>query len=176
MPWKLDPANSEVLFRVKHFRLTTVKGRFKSFEGTLDMNEENPQASTVEGTVDTATISTGIAPRDMDLRRRGRLDVRQFPKMSFKSTRIGPFEGNRFKVYGNLTIKGITKPVVFDIEDQGELPPVKGEPARRRHAFEARTRLNRKDFDIKWFSLAEIGSIPVAENIDVICRTQFIRE
>jgi polyisoprenoid-binding protein YceI len=125
--------------------------------------------------VDTATISTGIAPRDADLRRRGRFDVRAFPKMSFKSTRVGPFDGNRFKVYGNLTIKGITKPVVFDIKDLGELPPLKGEPARRRHAFEARTQVNRKDFNIKWFPLVEIGSIPVGENIDVILKSQFIR-
>ncbi len=176
MPWKVDPANSEVRFLVKHFRLTTVKGRFKTFDGTLDMNEEDPQASTVEGTIDTATISTGIRPRDADLRRRGRFNVRDFPKMSFQSTRIGPFEGNRFKVYGNLTIKGITKPVVFDVEDMGELSPVKGQPARRRHAFEARTQVNRKDFDIKWFPLAEIGSIPVGEHIDVICKIQFIKD
>ncbi|HSJ54904.1 MAG TPA: YceI family protein [Anaerolineae bacterium] len=176
MPWKVDPANSEVRFLVKHFRLTTVRGRFRTFEGTLDMNEENPQASLVEGTVDTATISTGIRPRDADLRRRNRFNVRDFPKMSFKSTRIGPFEGNRFKVYGNLTIKGITKPVEIDVVDKGELSPVKGEPARRRHAFEARTQVNRKDFDIKWFPLAEIGSIPVAENIDIVCNMQFIKE
>jgi polyisoprenoid-binding protein YceI len=176
MPWKVDPTKSEVLFLVKHFRLTTVRGRFRSFDGTLDMNEENPQASSVEGTVDTATISTGIAPRDMDLRRRGRLNVREFPKMSFVSTSIGPFEGNRFKVYGNLTIKNITKPVVFDVEDKGELSPVKGEPTRRRHAFEARAQVNRKDFDIKWFPLAEIGSIPVAENIDIVCKMQFIKD
>lgn len=176
MPWKVDPNNSEVLFFVKHFRLTTVRGRFKKFEGTLDMNEENPQASSVEGTVDTATISTGIAPRDMDLRRRNRLNVRDFPQMTYKSTRIGPFEGNRFQVFGDLTIKGITRPVVFDVEDKGELSPVKGMPGWRRHAFEARTRVNRKDFDIKWFPLAEIGSIPVAENIDVVCKMQFIKE
>lgn len=176
MPWKIDPANSEVLFFVKHFRLTTVKGRFTSFDGTLDMNEENPQASSVEGTVDTATIKTGIAPRDMDLRRRGRFNVRNYPQMTFKSTRVGPFEGNRFKVYGNLTIKDITKPVVWDVQDLGELAPARGEPARRRHAFEARTQLNRKDFDIKWFPPAEIGSIPVAENIDIVLKAEFIKE
>mgnify|MGYP001137498505 CR=1 FL=1 len=93
MPWKLDPANSEVLFRVKHFRLTTVKGRFKSFEGTLDMNEENPQASTVEGTVDTATISTEVEFRplsDAEIQRYVDFDQPTDCAGAFKSESAGP--------------------------------------------------------------------------------------
>jgi polyisoprenoid-binding protein YceI len=176
MPWKVDPDNSEIIFDVKHLRLAKVRGRFHTFEGTLDMNEEDPPASAVEGTVDTASLKTGIGPRDSNLRSAGRFDSKRFPKMSFKSTKVGPFEGNRFKVHGNLTIKDITMPVVFDVVDKGELSPVKGQPARRRRAFEASIQLNRKDFDIRWNPLMELGTILVAEEINGTLRMTMIKD
>ena len=176
MPWKVDPANSEIAFDVKHLRVTNVRGRFHTFEGTLDMNEEDPPASAVEGTVDTASLKTGIGLRDGNLRGAGRFGVKRYPKMSFKSTKVGPFEGNRFKVHGNLTIKDVTKPVVFDVVDKGELSPVKGQPARRRRAFEATIQLNRKDFGIKWNPLMELGTILVADEINGTLRMTMVKE
>jgi polyisoprenoid-binding protein YceI len=176
MPWKVDPANSEIAFHVQHLRLTKVRGRFHTFEGTLDMNEEDPPASAVEGTVDTASLKTGIGPRDSNLRGPGRFDVKRFPKMSFKSTKVGPFDGNRFKVHGNLTIKDITKPVVFDVIDKGELSPVQGQPARRRRAFEATIQLNRKDFGIKWNPLMELGGLFVGDEIDGKLQMTMVKE
>lgn len=176
MAWKVDPANSEITFMVKHLRFTTVRGRFKSFEGTLNMDEQNPPASSVEGTVDVASLNTGIGLRDRDLRSRGRFNVARFPKMSFRSTSVGPFDGKQFKVYGNLTIKDITCPVIFEVVDKGELPPVKGSPASRRHAFDATIVLNRKDFGLKWNPLFEFASLLVAELIHGTLHMQFVRD
>lgn len=176
MPWKVDPDNSEITFDVKHLRLTKVRGHFHTFEGTLDMNEDDPPASAVEGTVDTASLKTGIGPRDNDLRSARRFDSKRFPKMSFKSTKVGPFEGNRFKVHGNLTIKDITKPVVFDVVDKGELSPVKGQPARRRRAFEASIQFNRKDFGIRWSPILELGTILVADEVNGTLRMTMVKD
>ena len=176
MSWKVDPENSEITFDVKHLRLTKVRGRFHAFEGTLDMNEEDPPASAVEGSIETASIKTGIGPRDSDLRSTRRFDSKRHPNMSFKSTKVGPFEGNRFKVHGNLTIKDITKPVVFDVVDKGELSPVKGQPARRRRAFEASIQLNRKDFGIRWSPILELGTILVANEINGTLRMTMVKD
>jgi polyisoprenoid-binding protein YceI len=176
MPWKVDPANSEIAFDVRHLRITNVRGRFHTFEGVLDMNEDDPPASTVQGTVDTASLKTGIGLRDGNLRGPGRFDVKRFPKMSFTSTKVGPWDGNRFKVHGNLTIKDITRPVVFDVVDKGELSPVKGQPAQRRHAFEAKIQVNRKDFGIKWNPLMELGGLLVADEIHGTLKMTMVKE
>jgi len=162
MAWKVDPNQSKIEFLVTHLKVTTVRGRFESLEGTLDMNEEDPQASTVQGTVDSASVKTGISLRDNSLRAPGRFDAQRFPKISFRSTRIGPFEGNRFQVFGDLTIKDITRPVVFDIVNKGEVQAGEGE---RRWAFGATIVVNRKDFDIKWNPLMEVGGMFVNDEI-----------
>lgn len=173
MAWKVDPDHSKIEFFVRHLVVTTTRGRFESFEGTLNMDEESPPSSSVQGTVDTASIRTGISMRDNNLRSKGRFDVKNFPKMTFRSTRVGDFEGNTFKVYGNLTIKDITRPVVFDIVNKGELP---GTGDQRRWAFGASLVVNRKDFDIKWSWLFELGTLFVAEEIRGELDLQFVQE
>jgi polyisoprenoid-binding protein YceI len=170
MAWKVDPDRSKIEFLVKHLQVTTVRGRFESFGGTLDMNEEDPPASSVEGWVDTASIGTGIGPRDSDLRRPGRFSVKQYPKMTFKSTRVGDFEGDTFKVYGDLTIKDITRPIVIDIVNKGEVPISRDE---RRWAFGATFEVNRKDFDIQWNVLMDLL---VGEEIRGDLDLEFVQE
>jgi polyisoprenoid-binding protein YceI len=170
MAWKVDPDKSKIEFLVKHVQVTTVRGRFKSFEGTLDMNEADPPASSVEGWVDTASIETGIGPRDNSLRSPGRFNVQQYPKMTFKSTRVGDFEGDTFKVYGDLTIKDITRPIVIDILNKGEVPTSGDE---RRWAFGATFEVNRKDFDIKWNFLMDLL---VADEIKGDLDLEFVQE
>lgn len=162
MAWKVDPNQSKIEFLVRHLKLTTVRGRFTSFEGTLHMDEETPPSSYVEGTVDAASVETGIGMRDNSLKAARRFDAARFPKIRFRSTSVGPFEGNRFKVHGDLTIRDITRPVVFDVVDKGELP---GSGGRRFHAFDATVVVNRKDFDLKWNPLMELGGLFVADEI-----------
>ena len=173
MAWKVDPESSKMEFLVKHLRVTTVRGRFESFEGMLEMLEEAPQASSVAGTVDVASIKTGISLRDGNLRGAGRFDAGRFPKMSFQSTRIGEFEGDNFQVYGDLTIKDINRPVVFYIVNKGEMPAKDG---KRRWAFDASIVVNRKDFDIKWNAFFETGGLFVGDEIKGELELQFVQE
>lgn len=173
MAWKVDPEQSKIEFLVKHLKLTTVRGRFTEFEGTLQMDEENPPSSHVEGTVDVASVKTGIGLRDSSLKAPGRFDAKRHPKMSFRSTRVGPFEGNRFQVHGDLTIRDITRPVVFHVVDKGELPAVGG---KRRHAFDATIVVSRYDFDLKWNPLMELGGLFVGENVNGVLEIVLLKE
>jgi polyisoprenoid-binding protein YceI len=171
MSWKVDPDNSSVEFSVQHLKVTTVRGRFESFEGTLAMDENAPQASSVEGSVSVASVKTGISPRDGSLRSAGFFDVERFPKMSFRSTRIGPVEGDNFRVFGELTIRDVTRDVVFDVANKGELPASGG---KRRWGFSASIALNRKDFGLKWNPLMELGSLLVADDVAGSLEIQFV--
>jgi len=173
MAWKVDSNQSKIEFLVRHLRLTTVRGRFKSFEGTLYMDEENPPSSRVEGAVDVASVQTGIGLRDASLKGAGFFDVKRFPKMSFQSTGVGPFDGNRFQVHGDLTIRDVTRSVVFDVVDRGDVSPVQG---RRRRAFDATLVLNRKDFGLKWNPLMELGGLLVGDEVEGVLEIYVLEE
>ena len=174
MAWKVDPKLSKIEFQVKHLKVTTVRGQFANFEGTLHMDEETPPASQVEGIVEGASVNTGLGLRDLSLKAASFFDVKQFPHMHFRSTEIGPFEGDdRFKVHGDLTIRDVTRPVVFHVEDKGELPPVAG---RRRRAFEASLVLNRKDYDLKWPLLQELGGLLVEDRVEGVLDIHLLEE
>jgi polyisoprenoid-binding protein YceI len=173
MPWTVDRSQSKCEFLARHLRLTTVRGRFSSFEGKLEMDEQNPQASQVAGSVAMPSVDTRLGVRDANLRSRSFFDVKKYPKMSFRSTRIGPFEGHKFQVFGDLTIRDITRPVVFDVVDKGESKVASG---RRRRAFEASLTLNRKDFGLRWNALLELGGIFVADKVKAILEIQFVEE
>lgn len=173
MAWKVDPDQSSIEFLVTHLKVTTVRGRFESFEGTLAMDEGDPQASSVEGSVDVASVVTGVSPRDANLRSAGFFDANGFPKMSFRSTRIGPLEGDNFKVHGELTIKDVTREVVFDVVNKGEMP---GENGNRRWAFSTSIALNRKDFGLKWNPLMELGGLFVEDDVAGTAEIQVVEE
>jgi polyisoprenoid-binding protein YceI len=173
MAWKVDPTASKVEFTIKHLMVTKARGRFESFEGMLNMDEEDPQASFVEGTIDVASIRTGIGLRDSNLRSSAYFDVKRFPKMTFRSTRIGPFEGDRFQVFGDLTIKETTRPVVFDIVNKGEVPGVQD---GRRWTFHASIVLNRKDFGVYWNALTELGGLLLGDDVAGELELQMVHE
>ena len=162
MAWQVDLDRSSIEFLVRHLMVTTVRGRFKSFEGFIDINEADPQSSYAQGAVDTASIDTGISLRDSSLKAPGRFDVKRHPQMAFHSTRIGPFRDGRFDVEGDLTIKDITRRVVFHAIDKGHS---EGPDGKRRWAFEATVTIDRKEFDIKWMPLMELGGLLVADEI-----------
>ena len=173
MSWRVDRDQSSIEFLVKHLQVTNVRGRFESFEGTLVMEEGNPQESSIEGSVDVSSVKTGVSPRDSNLRSAGFFDAKGFPKMSFRSTRIGPLEGDGFKVYGELTIKDVTREVVFDVVNKGEMPGANG---NRRWAFGASIALNRKDFGLEWNPLMELGGLLVADDVVGTAEIQVVEE
>ena len=173
MSWKVDPSSSSIEFSIQHLMVTTVRGRFESFDGTLVMDEKDPQASSVEGSVDVASVETGVSPRDNNLRSAGFFYADRFPSMTFRSTRIGPLEGDAFKVHGELSIRDVTQEVVFDVTNKGELPATGSE---RRWGFSASIALNRKDFGLKWNPLMELGGLLVADDVAGSLEIQFVEE
>jgi polyisoprenoid-binding protein YceI len=162
MAWLVDPAQSKIEFSVRHLKVSTVRGQFASFEGRLVLNEGAPEASTAEGAVDVASVHTPLAPRDQNLRSAAFFDAQRFPKMRFRSTRIEPLPGEKFEVYGEMTIRDVTREVVFDVVNKGELPAAQG---KRRWAFGASITLNRKDFGLQWHPLIEIGGLAVDDMV-----------
>ncbi|MDQ4075503.1 MAG: YceI family protein [Chloroflexota bacterium] len=171
MAWVIDPAHSTIEFTAKHMMFTKVRGQFDSFEGTLDIDVQNPENSYVEGTVEIDSIDTGDNDRDNHLRSPDFFDVENHPTMTFRSTRIERTGDNEFKVYGDLTIRGTTREIVWDVEaaELGNDPW--GNP---RLGFSAETKLNRKDFGLNWNVALETGGWLVSDEIKINAEVQVV--
>ncbi len=143
--WTIDPVHSEVSFVVRHMMVSKVRGRFDKFEGTI-VTAENPLESTVTATVDVSSINTGQEQRDAHIRSADFFDAENHPAMTFTSTGVRP-EGDHFLLDGDLTIRGVTKPVTFRLEVSGFGPDAYG---GTRAGFSAATEINRHDFGVSF--------------------------
>jgi polyisoprenoid-binding protein YceI len=143
--WKTDPAHSEVDFTIKHMALSNVHGRFGTVDATLVWDDQDPTKSTVNATIDVTGVDTGVPNRDNDLKGARFFDVANNPKATFVSTSVTR-TGSALQVNGNLTIKGVTKPVTLDVE--GPTGPVTGMNKKLHTGFAATTTINREDFGI----------------------------
>ncbi|MGD0941901.1 MAG: YceI family protein [Terracidiphilus sp.] len=144
--WKSDPAHSEVDFSIKHMSLSNVHGRFGNVAATIVLNEADITKSTVTATIDVSTIDTGVSGRDADLKSDSFFDVAKFPSATFTSTGVAK-TGSGLTVNGNLTLRGVTKPVVLAVE--GPAGPVEGMMDHKPHSgFSATTTLDRTAFGI----------------------------
>jgi polyisoprenoid-binding protein YceI len=170
--WALDPAHTLVEFSAKHMMFTTVKGRFTGFQGTIHDVADDPTRSWVEAELDAASLSTGDEKRDGHLRSADFLDVETHPKITFRSTRI---EGTRehFKLYGDLTIRGTTREVVFDTEFQGTGANPWGKQVA---GFSASGEVNRKDFGLTWNVALESGGVLVSDKIKISLEVQAVKQ
>jgi polyisoprenoid-binding protein YceI len=171
MTWQIDPTHSLIEFRVKHMMFTTVRGQFKSYEGTFHIDADNPAASKVEGYIDVSTIETGDEQRDGHLRSADFFDVENHPHMNFRSTRVESVGGNAYKVYGDMTIKDVTREVVFDVTDEGQGQDPWG---GQRRGISAETKLNRKDFGLTWNVALETGGWLVGDEIKISIQLQLV--
>jgi polyisoprenoid-binding protein YceI len=160
--YKLDSAHTATNFTVRHMMVTNVRGGFDNVSGTLEFDAANPAASSVEVTIDAASISTGVLDRDNHLRSADFLDVENYPTISFKSTSVEAKSDTHAKVTGDLTIHGITKPVVLDVEFLGQAGSPFGDT---RAGFEATTSINREDFGLTWNVALEAGGVLVGKDI-----------
>ena len=164
MAWAIDPAHSQVTFSVKHMVIATVKGQFKVIAGSLNIDEANPANSWVEATAETASIDTRDAGRDGHLRSPDFFDADKYPTISFKSTKVEPVGGNEYKVTGDLSLHGVTKPVVFNAEFNGTDKDPWG---NLRAGLSATTKINRKDFGLNWSQTLESGGLLVGDDVKV---------
>ncbi len=173
--WKLDPDHTLVELSAKHMMITTVKGRFTGVQGTIVVDEENPDGSSVEAEIEAATIDTGSEQRDTHLRSGDFLDVENYPTITFRSTRVeGAMEedGDDFKVIGDLTIRGTTREVVLDVVYEGRgKDPWGGERA----SFSARTTIDRREFGLTWNVALEAGGVLVSNKIQIAIQAQAVK-
>ncbi|HEX5725080.1 MAG TPA: YceI family protein [Longimicrobiaceae bacterium] len=173
--WNIDPAHTLVELSAKHMMITTVKGRFTDVKGTLVVNEGLPDHSSVAVEIGVASIDTGVAQRDEHLRSGDFLDVESHPAITFRSRGVqGALArpGDEFTLTGDLTIRGVTRPVTLDVtyEGQGQ-DPWGGE----RVSFSAATKLDRRDFGLTWNQALETGGILVGNEIRVAIEVQAVK-
>lgn len=164
MAWQIDASHSRVGFAVKHMMVSTVKGQFNTFSGTVNIDEANPANSWVEAEIDAASIDTRDAGRDGHLRTADFLDVEKFPKITFKSTKVESTGGSEYNVTGDLTLHGVTKPVVLKAEYSGTIKDPYG---LKRAGFEAHTKISRKEFGIAMNPLLETGGAVISDEVKI---------
>lgn len=163
MNWTLDPVHSSVTFSVKHMMVTTVRGNMKIRDFALDFDPARPEAGTVRVSLDAASIDTGQEMRDNHLRSDDFFQTDAFPTIDFVSTRIEP-DGDDWKIHGDLTIRGVTRPVVLDAEYAGSVANMNGGTSA---GFSASTRINREDFGLTWNVALESGGVMVSRDIKI---------
>ncbi len=163
MRWTIDPNHSSVNFSIRHMT-AKVRGTIAVKEGWIEAEEGSHTAAAVEVVLDAASINTGVAPRDNDLRSPNFLEVEKYPTISFKSTRVDGSDPKNFKLIGDLSIHGVTRPVSLETEYGGEGKDPYG---NRRVGFSARTRINRKDFGLTWNAPLETGGFLVGDELGI---------
>lgn len=173
MTWQIDSAHSEINFTVRHMMISRVRGQFERFSGTVDFNPDAPANSAVDVTVDINSINTREEQRDDHLRSPDFLDAENYPEMTFKSTRIEADSDTKGKLYGNLTIRGITKEVVLDVEYAGQAKSPWGTISA---GFSANTRINRKDWGLTWNQALETGGVLVGEEIKIDIELELVQQ
>lgn len=152
--WKIDATHSELSFSIRHL-VSRVRGEFGVWGGTIIADPNDWSSASVEVVAETSTIDTNNERRDADLRSPNHFDANANPRVTFKSTKVTRFAGDSLTVAGNLTIHGITRPVVL----RGHFNGMTGSPGKRRAGFEAGTVIDRKDFDMTWNRVVEGGSL-----------------
>jgi polyisoprenoid-binding protein YceI len=173
--WTIDASHSLIEFAAKHMMITTVKGRMADVRGTLAIDEVRPDRSTVEVEFAAASIDTRAEQRDQHLRSPDFLDVETYPTVAFRSRRIEGAqgaEGKRFRMIGDLTIRGTTREVTLDATFEGRgRDPWGGD----RISFSATTTIDRRDFGLTWNAALEAGGVLVSNDVKISIELQAVR-
>jgi polyisoprenoid-binding protein YceI len=168
----IDKAHSEVLFTVKHL-VSKVTGRFQDFEGRLVIDRAKPEASTAEFTIKAASINTDQQRRDDHLRSPDFFDVAKNPEITFKSTKVTTTSKDAYEVAGDLTMRGVTKPVVLAVNFLGDIKdPMGAEKA----GFEVTTTVNRKDFGILWNRTLDAGGYLLGDDVKIAINLEAVKQ
>jgi polyisoprenoid-binding protein YceI len=170
--YNIDTSHSAVTFAIRHMMISTVRGSFGDFAGTFTYVKDQPAAWTVTAEIQTATVDTNDDKRDEHLRSADFFDVEKHPTMSFKSTKVEQ-AGAGYKLHGDLTLLGQTKPVVLDMEITGEITDPWGNP---RVGFSANGRINRKDWGMTWSRALDAGGVMVGDEVRIQLEIQGIKE
>lgn len=161
--YSLDSSHTNVSFSVKHLMITNVKGEFKKYDANIDFDAASKTFKTFKANVDTGSVDTGIVKRDNHLKSEDFFLSEKFPKMTFEMKSYKA-DGDEGKMSGDLTIRGITKPVVLEVED---LATIKDFEGNNRVGFTLKGKINRMDYDLKWNKALELGGVAVAEDVKI---------
>jgi len=170
--WQFDPFHTQVEFAAKHLGMMTVRGHFAEISATGHIDPNKPEASSVDVTIQTASIRTHNTQRDNDLRSSNFLEVDKYPTMTFKSTKIEPAGQDRYTVTGDLTIKGNTRPVTLNVVKYGEL---NDRMMGHRIGYSAETQINRKDFGLT-FNMMLDGKWIVSDEVQIMIEGEFVEQ
>jgi len=171
--WSFDLVHSSINFWVRHMMVSKVHGRFGQWTGTLDFDEQNPSASRLDVQIDAASIDTREAQRDAHLKSADFFDVEKYPQLTFKGTQVTSTAPGVLQVAGDLTIRGITKPVVLAVEYAGRAKDPYG---AERAGFSAKATLHRKDFGLTWNKALEAGGVALGDAIEINLEIEAVRK
>jgi polyisoprenoid-binding protein YceI len=172
--WTIDPAHSAARFAVRHLTISTVHGEFHNVKGAVIMDDSDITKSTVDVTIDTTTVDTQEPGRDKDLKSPNFFDVEKFPVITFKSTRVEKAGAGKLRVTGDLTLHGVTKSVVLDVE--GPTTPIKDPWGNQRAAASATTKINRQEFDVKWSRKMDNGGLVVGDEVSISIEIEMVHK
>jgi polyisoprenoid-binding protein YceI len=172
MTWQIDSVHSHIYFTARHMMISKVRGQFESFSGTVNFDEENPTHTTVEIEIEAASLNTKEGQRDNHLKSPDFLDVANYPVLHFKSTKVEQIDEDTGKLYGDLTIRGITRPVVLDVEYAGQSQSPWG---TTNAGFSAVTTINRKDWNLNWNVALETGGVLVSEKVQIEIELELVK-
>jgi polyisoprenoid-binding protein YceI len=168
----IDASHSSVVFKVKHLAISSVPGRFGDVSGKFSFDPSKIEASSAEATINATSINTMDPKRDDHLKSADFLDVVKFPSIQFKSTKVEKVSDTAFNAHGDLSIHGVTKPVVLAVTYGGTAKDPWG---KERAAFEARTTINRKDFGLTWSKTLETGGLVVGDDVQITLEIEGVK-
>jgi polyisoprenoid-binding protein YceI len=172
--WQIDPAHTNVEFTVHHMMISNVKGQFQKTSGTITANGTDPASAKINATIDATLIDTRVDRRDAHLKSPDFLDVAKFPTITFKSTKVEAAGPGKWKVTGDLTLHGVTKPVVLDVEGTGA--PIHDPMGNTRAGASATTKIRRSDFGLIWNKALEAGGVMVGDEVAISIDLEAIKK
>jgi polyisoprenoid-binding protein YceI len=171
--WVLDPAHSEILFRVKHMMITNVKGEFRKFTAEVSSNGVEFIGSSIKGSIDASSVFTNTDDRDNHLRSADFFDSANYKELSFTGSTLTRLNDGNYQLKGLLTIKGVTKEVVFDVEFGG----VNKDPwGNEKAGFSLNGKINRKEWGLIWNAALETGGVLVSDEVKINAELQLVRQ
>lgn len=172
--WDFDPAHSSAQFKVKHMMITDVRGEFGKVTGVVNLDDKDVSKSTAEATIDATTINTRVPDRDKDLKSPNFFDVEKYPTITFKSKSFKKTGEDKYTIVGDLTMHGVTRPVVLDVNAPDR--EVKDPRGNVRRGVSAMTRINRKDFGLLYNKAIETGGVMVGDEVDITLDVELVKK
>jgi polyisoprenoid-binding protein YceI len=171
--YKIDPAHSEIKFKVKHLMITNVTGEFKSFDATMEAEKDDFSDAKISFEADVNSINTNQEQRDTHLKSDDFFNAERFPKLTFVSKQLKPVSGDEYKLIGDLTLRDITKEVALDVEFGGRMVDPYGQD---KAGFELTGKISRSEFGLKWSAVTEAGGVVVSDEVKLLLAAQMVKQ